>query len=83
MKEGYFKAKTESGRIVTIRVTREEKEVVTRGGVQRIEGLGELYCLEYNSPVNPDENDATHTHFTLVFPPFELTRLEDSPFPDI
>ncbi|MBQ7178185.1 MAG: hypothetical protein IJS08_12285 [Victivallales bacterium] len=84
MKEGYFKARTESGTVYTIRVTREVIEVPTRGGVHRKEGMVEMRCVENGRPVVRDETDGTYTRFTLVhIVELPLVRLEETPFPDI
>lgn len=83
MLKGSFKAKTKSGRIVTVKVMRESVPVDARAGRKAIPGMIELFCPDLNSPVNVDIDDETRTHFTLVFPQMDLYRLPDSPFPEV
>ena len=68
---------------MTVQATRKEVAVQTNGSVRHIPGMIELFCPDFDSAVNVDIDDETRTHFTLVFPPMDLYRLPDSPFPEV
>ena len=80
-KIGKFKAKTDSGEIVTVEIYTKEYENRTRAGVQRGISSAKLYCPERDAMVNMDPDDETHTHFTIVgvFGPEHIEMIDETP----